>query len=415
MPRLESKFPGIPPNSAECPKIIAIMSANTRDESNNSEFTFPSFEFDSPLAAAIVDLERLRGEIGVGTTAAQVFHELHGLFQFLSSMISARIEGNRTTILDAIAGAQSAETEPERVGETIREILNLNEVMEFIDETDRDRPITHAFVRELHRRAVDGLIREGDPRPGAYRNRDVAIQGATHRPPLAQSVQSEMDRFLEFVNRPVQTHQQLLHVAIAHHRFLWIHPFQNGNGRVSRLLSYAMLGRHGFVSPIGLRAVNPTAVFGVSRTEYYDALAASDDLGDAGTIAWCEFFISGLLTDLGRLHRLQNAEFVRAELIAPALDRFVRSGGISARERDVLLFTFDQELVKAGQLEHLLPGSPSIRSQALRPLLDRGLLKPMHVGGRSYFLSFGPNELTPFLVRELDRAGFLPPLLKDPE
>lgn len=43
--------------------------------------------------------------------------------------------------------------------------------------------------------------------------------------------------------------------------------------------------------------------FGVSRTEYCDALAASDDLGDADTIAWCEFFISGLLTDLRRLHR----------------------------------------------------------------------------------------------------------------
>ncbi|MBT2518231.1 Fic family protein [Streptomyces sp. ISL-90] len=391
------------------------MFANTRGQSNNYEFAFPSFEFDSPLAVAVVELERLRGEIGVGTTPVQVFSELHGLFQFLSSMISARIEGNRTTILDAIAGAQSAETEPDRVGETVREILNLNEVMEFIDEADNAHPITHAFVRDLHRRAVDGLIREGDSRPGAYRNRDVAIQGASHRPPLAQAVQGEMDRFLEFVNRPVQMHQQLLHVAIAHHRFLWVHPFQNGNGRVSRLLSYAMLGRHGFVSPIGLRAVNPTAVFGVSRSEYYDALAAADDLSDAGTIAWCEFFISGLLTDLRRLHRLQDMDFVRAELVAPALDRFVRSGGISAREREVLLFAFDHEMVKAGQLEHLIPGSPSIRSHALRPLLDRGLLKPAYVGGRSYFVSFGPNELSPFLIRELDRAGFLPPLLKDPE
>ncbi|UOE44153.1 Fic family protein [Agromyces larvae] len=390
------------------------MESNTDATSSNEEFVFPRFDFDSELASSVVELERLRGEIGVGTTPPHVFSELHGLFQFLSSMISARIEGNRTTILDAIAGAQAAESQPDRVDETVREILNLNEVMEFIDESDPTRPITHSLIREFHRRAVDGLVREGDSRPGAYRVRDVAIQGATHQPPLFASVQAEMDRLLEFVNRQVPTHQQLLHVAIAHHRFLWVHPFQNGNGRVSRLLSYAMLGRHGFVSPVGLRAVNPTSVFGVSRSEYYDALAKADDLSDAGTIAWCEFFISGLLADLRRLHRLQDAAFVRDELVAPALERFTRAAGITARERDILLLAFDTGFLKAGQIEHLVPGSPSLRSHALRPLLDRGLLKPEHVGGRSYLVSFGPNELSPFLIRELDRAGFLPPLLKDP-
>ncbi|WP_195760591.1 Fic family protein [Agromyces kandeliae] len=395
--------------------MFTVPAANGPHAPDDSELSFPPFAFDSPLGAAVVELERLRGEIGVGTTPVQVFHELHGLFQFLSSVVSARIEGNRTTILDAIAGAQEAERRRGPVDETVREILNLNEVMEFIDDAGQDRPLTHSFVRELHRRAVDGLIREGDPRPGAYRIRDVAIQGAEHRPPLAQAVQSEMDRFLEFANRPVHTHQQLLHVAIAHHRFLWIHPFQNGNGRVSRLVSYAMLGRHGFVSPIGLRAVNPTAVFGVSRSEYYDALAAADDLSDSGTIAWCEFFIGGLLTDLRRLHRLQDAQFVRDRLVVPALDRFVRSGGITQRESEVLRFACDSEVVRAGQLEHLLPGSPSQRSHALRPLLDRGLLKAQRAGGRTYFVSFGPNELSPFIIRQLDREGFLPPLLRDAE
>ncbi|BDZ53498.1 Fic family protein [Agromyces marinus] len=382
---------------------------------DESAWAFPRFDFDSPLAASVVDLERLRGEIGVGTTPARVFSELHRLFQFLSSMVSARIEGNRTAMLDAIAGAQEAERDAAGVPEAIQEILNVEAAMEFVDTVDRSRPVTHAFVRDLHRRAVDSLVREGDSRPGAYRVRDVAIQGAAHRPPLAQSLQAEMDRFLEFVNLPVPTHRQLLHVAIAHHRFRWIHPFQNGNGRVSRLLSYAMLGRHGFVSPVGLRTVNPTAVFGVSRSDYYDALAAADDLSNAGTIAWCEFFIEGLLADLRRLHQLQDNAVVRGTLVVPALDRFTRSGGITALERDVVQFAFDHEVIRAGQLEHLIPGSPSTRSHALRPLLDRGLLKPDHAGGRSYSVSFGPNELTPFLIRELDRSGFLPPLLRDGE
>ena len=38
----------------------------------------------------------------------------------------------------------------------------------------------------------------------------------------------------------------LIKVAIAHHRFVWIHPFGNGNGRVVRLLTYALLIKYGF-------------------------------------------------------------------------------------------------------------------------------------------------------------------------
>jgi Fic family protein len=376
-------------------------------------FDFPRIDFDSELVETAFSLERMRGEIAIGSTPRPIYFELHGLFQFLASVISARIEGNHTTILDAVAGARVAATTRVDASDAIKEILNIQRAMAVIDGELKEAPINHGFVRHLHELVVEGLVREGDPTPGSYRSVDVAITRADHRPPAGHSVQPDMDALLEFINRPVPAKFQLIHVALAHHRFLWVHPFQNGNGRVSRLLSYAMLGRHGFVSPIGLRAVNPTAVFGVARDDYYSALGAADDLGDEGTVAWCSFFLGGLLSDLTRLHALQHFQFVKGQLIEPALDRFVAAGLLTANERAVLSHVFANTSVKAGSLTELLPGSASSRSQALRALIDRGLLAPQKPGGRFYHLAFTANDFTPFVIGQLDVLGFLPPLLKD--
>lgn len=372
---------------------------------------FPTVAVDSALMTSAFRLERLRGELAVGTTPQGVFFELHSLFQFLSSVISARIEGNHTTLVDALSGAEKAQRHT--VGDRMREILNVTAAMDWIDDVISDQRITHTFLRQLHELAVRDLAREGDRTPGRYRSVDVEIAGASHVPPSGFSVQADMDQLVDFINREVPPQFQLIHVALAHHRFVWIHPFGNGNGRVSRLLSYAMLAKHGFVSPIGMRAVNPTAVFGVARAQYYAKLAEADDLSDAGSIAWSEFFLDGLLRDLERAHKLQDLTFVRDRLVAPALDRFVASGRITAQDRDVLIAVFDRVEARAGDLESILPGSASVRSQALRPLIERGLLSPHTEGGRIYHLAFASNEFTPFVVNQLDSLGFLPPLLKD--
>nr|WP_243752058.1 Fic family protein [Leucobacter weissii] len=278
---------------------------------------------------------------------------------------------------------------------------------------DPEGPLTHAIVRELHRISVDNLTREGDPNPGKYRGVDVEISKADHLPPSHLQVHAEMSDWLDFANRSLPTSQHMLHVAIAHHRFLWIHPFRNGNGRVSRLLSYAMLRRHGFVSPIGLRAVNPTAVFGNDRDGYYAALAAADNLTNQGTVEWCTFFVRGIHTDLERLSKLQDFDFVQNSLVGPAIDRLVASGGASLSEAYALRIAMQKILVRAGDLQPAFPGTASQRSIAIRGLLEKNLLAQERPGGRTYHLNLLGGRLGPLLVRQLDDLGYLPHILKD--
>ncbi len=378
-------------------------------ERSLDKYAFPTVATDSELIVRAFALERLRGNYGVtATTPPSVLYSLHHLFQLLMSVVSARIEGNRTTVYDAVRAISKP-----RASEGEREIKNILDAMASIDASESDAPLTHVTVRELHRISVDGLTREGDPTPGQYRRVDVSISRSTHQPPSHPYVHAEMSEWLAFANRNVEISQQMLHVAIAHHRFLWIHPFRNGNGRVSRLLSYAMLRRHGFVSPVGLRTVNPTAVFGNDREGYYNALSAADALDNDGTVEWCTFFVRGIHEDLERLSQLQSFDFVQSKLLGPAIDLVVRSGQASVSEGEALRIAMRQTVVRAGDLAGVFPGSPSQRSHSIRSMLDRGLLVPERPNTRSYKMNILGDVLGPLVVRQLDEIGFLPAILRD--
>ncbi|MDQ1217027.1 Fic family protein [Microbacterium arborescens] len=371
------------------------------------KYAIPRLDFGSTLVSTLFEIERLRADIGTGDTPHETFVELHRLFDFVMSVVSARIEGNHTTVYDAIGQIESGE---DTVADPLREITNIVSTARFIDDVDPSVPITHSFIRELHRRAVADLVREGDRTPGSYRQHDVAIVNSAHVPPSWVSVHAEMTTLLEFANAELPLHEQMLQIAIAHHRFVWIHPFGNGNGRVSRLFTYAMLRRTIFARR-GYSALNPTAVFGNDRDAYISALEAADDLSDEGTIAWAAFFVGGIRDDVARLVRLQQHAFVIDQLIGPALDSLRDDGLVSTEEHAALRRTLRHGVVKAGDLTSDIPGTPSHRSRAIRGLIERRLLRAADQGPRFYRLSLSRGPLAPRLIRRLDALGYLPRML----
>jgi Fic family protein len=174
-----------------------------------------------------------------------------------------------------------------------------------------------------------------------------------------------------------------------------------------------MLVKQGFTSASDYRAVNPTAVFGSDRQGYYDNLEAADSLTNAGIVAWCTYVLAGLNTDLKKLSRLSDADFVITQILIPAIERLRAAGGLTVGEARALGIAARRTVVKAGDLAEALPGSAATRSQAVRRILDRHLLKPVAKGGRTYQLVFAPNDLTVHIVNRLDAVGLLPRILHD--
>ena len=370
----------------------------------------PNIRFNSELASTIIELERVRARLHQHTrTDPPLYNDLRKLFQNLSNIMSARIEGNRTTVLDALQGVREGQSHDEGV----QEILNLEKASAYIDEAVTEEFIfTEMFIRKLHALAVSGLNREGDTTPGSYRSTEVRIAQTAHRPPGPESVPADMRELVEFMNESMSSQYHLLQVAIVHHRFVWIHPFGNGNGRVSRLLTYAMLVKLGFTSASGYRALNPTVVFGSDRQAYYEHLSIADSLRDEDIEKWCLYVLHGVASDMKNILDLSSSAFVLNELYGPALEKAYDEALLTGKEVAVLLKIADSGEVSAGDVKDLLPGSSAVRSKQLKSLLDRDLLYRPE-GTRKYSARVWGNDLSIHLVRRLDELGMLPSILRD--
>ena len=149
---------------------------------NHHELSLLNPAFDSPLVDVVTELEHLRRLRLGGSTPAPVFFQLKHIFHMLESLGSARIEGNHTTLADYVESR--LEAKPIGLSDQLREMANIEEAMSFIEEYfEPGQDVTEHWVRELHAMAVNGLVREGDVTPGAYRQKPVQISKSDHLPP----------------------------------------------------------------------------------------------------------------------------------------------------------------------------------------------------------------------------------------
>lgn len=257
----------------------------------------------------------------------------------LESLGSARIEGNRTTLaefIERVIEGPGRKTKDEK----LREIFNIEHAIEFIEEhISQNTDIQRAHISEIHKILVDGLTPpphgEGSCYPGEFRHISVAIKGSAHVPPDPLLVPDYVREILDFVNKPVAPQHDLLITALSHHRIAWIHPFDNGNGRLVRMFTYALLINQGFQVKSG-RILNPTAVFCIDRKRYYDMLEQADSGEKDRALAWCEYVLNGLRKEMEKIDSLLDLKYLLETILLPAISFALERENINRREYDIL-------------------------------------------------------------------------------
>jgi Fic family protein len=365
--------------------------------------------FGSSLTDLIIELDYLRKKTLGGSTHPRVFFQLKHIFHTLESIGSARIEGNNTTVAEYIETKLESN---EIVSEGVREIKNIEKAMEFIEDNIKDYPINRMFLSELHKMIVEDLPPpphgEGDNTPGLYRKVNLKISNSTHLPPDYIKVQDYMTELLDFIEREDSPKYDLLKAAIAHHRFVWIHPFGNGNGRTVRLFTYAMLVKTGFNVNVG-RIINPTAVFCSNRNDYYDNLSKADLGTDEVILSWCEYVLKGLKEEIEKIDKLSDYEYLKKEILLPSLIHSLEREYITEIESKVLRKVIELQVIQASDLKKIFTGKVSSEiSRQIKKLIHKKMLVPEKEGGRKYIIRFDNNFLLRGVIKILDEKGFLP-------
>lgn len=378
---------------------------------DNTQLRLPKIDFESPIMDAIIELEVLRYKRLYGSTPPLIFFQLKRIFHMLESIGSSRIEGNNTTIVDYVESTKVHTGEKHLFGDEqdIIQIENGEEAMLYIEEHIDNINIDKFFLRELHSITVKNLSpeKEGARNPGCFRSGPVSINKSTLIPPDFTQVEALIDELLDFVNEKCPPKFDLLKIAIAHHRFVWIHPFENGNGRVVRLFTYAMLLKKGIFKK-DERIINPTAVFCSNRNEYYNYLAQADSYTDEGLVAWAEYVLKGLKTEVEKIDKLLDYAYLLSTILLPALKDALERSYISNVEYSILKVAFEKGEFQASDIKAVLGTNSSDTSRLINKLRQQGMIVPVRPSARKYAPAFSNGLLLRSILGVLDINGFLP-------
>ncbi|MGH9397258.1 MAG: DUF1488 family protein [Terriglobia bacterium] len=253
----------------------------------------------------------------------------------------------------------------------------------------KGRAATTEGIREIHRRFYELLpehllwIEEPDTReqvrvvPGELRGREVKV--GNHIPVSPGALPRFLQRFEQVYGRLGRT-DSILGTAAAHHRLLWIHPFLDGNGRVARLMSHAML----------LEMLNTGGVWSVSRGlarnvgAYRQHLAACDgsrrnDLGGRGHLSeealaeFVRFFLHACIDQITFMEALVQPGRLRTRIILWAEEE-VELGALPPKSGNLLeAVLYRGELPRADAARALGVGKRHAR-RIVSALVQRGVL-----------------------------------------
>ena len=309
------------------------------------------------------------------------------LFVFMyvrkEAVLSSQIEGTQSSLQDLLA-AEAKLLDP-NLPRDVDEVLNYVRAMNHGLARLADLPVSIRLIREIHAQLMEGA-RGGWLQPGDLRTSQnwigpagSTIATASFIPPPPAEVPGALAALENFLHQPDDI-PPLVKIALAHVQFETIHPFLDGNGRVARLMSHAML------LEIGIGSALWSVSRGLARnsTDYKRLLMAADeprrnDLDGRGALShealidFCRFFLEICLDQIRYMRELLDPSELQRRM-----ELYVRDEE-SAERLPKRSYVVLREALLSGELERgrvpmLIDTSERTARRVISALIDKRLL-----------------------------------------
>jgi len=288
----------------------------------------------------------------------------------LEAVLSSKIEGTQSSISDLLLF--EVESKAERLGDDdAEEVSNYVTALEYgLQRLGEGFPMSLRLIREVHAHLMQG-VRGNKNAPGVFRSRTnwigrpgSSVEDASFVPPPHTALNealSDLERFLHDESLPL-----LIQLAMAHYQFEAVHPFEDGNGRVGRLLIPLILClRRALDEPL----LYLSAYFEKNRAEYYDLLLRTSQEGSFEP--WFDFFLTGV--------EQQAKDSERRTLRLIDAQRDLRNDLLAAKSPTVVVrlaeLLFNRPYVSSARLHETLGVSFPTAQRAISHLVTKGILE----------------------------------------
>ena len=184
---------------------------------------------------------------------------------------STAIEGNTLSLIQTKAILEDGISVGGKTLREIYEVVNHNKAFGFVKKcVTEGKALDETIIKDIH-----ALLMENILTGGVYRNVEVRISGAKHKPPVPSEMYQQIKNF--YADMPYKVKENAIEFAAwTHAEFVKIHPFVDGNGRTSRMIMNYQLLASGFL---------PVSIAKENRLEYFEALEAYAVEGDLNPFA----------------------------------------------------------------------------------------------------------------------------------
>lgn len=322
-----------------------------------------------------------------------VQNSIGDLVRSMNCYYSNLIEGHDTHPWDIKRALEmDYSDEPEKRNLQLESVAHI-EVQKMLDESKAPEtyPASLEYIKWLHKEFCSRLpnemlwVKYPDSEkkekvvPGELRTSSVRV--GKHIPPVPENLYDFLRRFEQAYDPDsLSKKRRLIAIAASHHRLLWIHPFLDGNGRVVRLMSYAMLLRENIGSSLW------SISRGLARNEakYKSLLMAADsnrqndldgrgNLSEKALIEFCSFFIQVCIDQIKYMESI-----LQPTKLDDRMRLFVReeidSGNLLNGSYKLLREALYSGEVERGKAPELTGYKERMARTVVSKLLDRGLL-----------------------------------------
>jgi Fic family protein len=311
-----------------------------------TEQLMPVFRITNAMSEDLSRIDQAKGFLDATKLSAEWIASMERRALVREAQSTTHIEGSHLT-LEQAERLMAGESLPEVNPDDEREFRNWLDAFDFVKQyVIGGAPITERMILEIHRRLVTG-VRGGSASPGIYREKQNYVMNSATReiiytPPAAADVPGQMQSLVEWLNEASGIHP-VLKSGVAQFQLVQIHPFRDGNGRTSRLLSTLCLYRAGYDFK---RLFTISEFYDRDRQAFYDAIQTVREQ-QLDLTGWLEYFTHGLATQLIEVKE-RGQRVIQADLLA-------KKHGLNERQSEALRFFSTHQKLTIQNFERICP------------------------------------------------------------
>lgn len=348
----------------------------------------PKYNITDVLLANIKRINTLVNELNHRRFPHVVLLELERTAREVSTYASTSIEGNPLPLTEV---KKILKTKPAHIRESEKEILNYNQALQDLNELLRTSSASQnkeleegrvklsiELILKIQKQITDGLLpvfESGYLRKQPVQVNDPRIRQVKYLPPDIKDVEPLMKDLIEFINTNKDKIDPLILAGIFHKQMVLIHPFTDGNGRTTRLVTKVLLAEMG-LNTFNLFSFENYYNQNVTRYfervgelgNYYDLFAYGIDFTH-----WLEYFTEGIIDELLRVQKL---------LPGVSLSPYTK---LQPYHLKMLEFIREKGFITGSDYAKLSGRAKATRTKDFQKLIELGLIERKGKGKATYY------------------------------